>query len=176
MHYVDAYRSVAQPGSAPALGAGCRRFKSSRSDHKANPPHYGLVMRQSYSPERQTPASRREFGGTDEVLSICGEQTLYFAGRFSARTRLPCAFTDKTAGIRTCGLDSRACGRRDSFVRKRLHHLRLVDFCRRAHAVKFRFYTSLAVMAAAHTHTALDGSSSPTSCARCFLCIRAFCY
>ena len=27
-------RGVAQPGSAPALGAGCRRFKSSRPDHK----------------------------------------------------------------------------------------------------------------------------------------------
>src|SRR5262249_38810996 len=26
-------RGVAQPGSAPALGAGCRRFKSSRPDH-----------------------------------------------------------------------------------------------------------------------------------------------
>ena len=26
-------RDVAQPGSAPALGAGCRRFKSSRPDH-----------------------------------------------------------------------------------------------------------------------------------------------
>ena len=25
-------RGVAQPGSAPALGAGCRRFKSSRPD------------------------------------------------------------------------------------------------------------------------------------------------
>ncbi len=25
-------RDVAQPGSAPALGAGCRRFKSSRPD------------------------------------------------------------------------------------------------------------------------------------------------
>ncbi len=28
-------RGVAQPGSAPALGAGCRRFKSSRPDHSA---------------------------------------------------------------------------------------------------------------------------------------------
>jgi hypothetical protein len=28
-------RGVAQPGSAPALGAGCRRFKSSRPDHTA---------------------------------------------------------------------------------------------------------------------------------------------
>ena len=27
-------RGVAQPGSAPALGAGCRRFKSCRPDHK----------------------------------------------------------------------------------------------------------------------------------------------
>ena len=27
------YRGVAQPGSAPALGAGSRRFKSSRPDH-----------------------------------------------------------------------------------------------------------------------------------------------
>src|SRR5690349_17987135 len=26
-------RGVAQPGRAPALGAGCRRFKSSRPDH-----------------------------------------------------------------------------------------------------------------------------------------------
>ena len=29
-------RGVAQPGSAPALGAGCRRFKSSRPDHSYN--------------------------------------------------------------------------------------------------------------------------------------------
>lgn len=29
----DTRRGVAQPGSAPALGAGSRRFKSSRPDH-----------------------------------------------------------------------------------------------------------------------------------------------
>jgi hypothetical protein len=29
-------RGVAQPGSAPALGAGCRRFKSCRPDHNSN--------------------------------------------------------------------------------------------------------------------------------------------
>ena len=32
-------RGVAQPGSAPALGAGCRRFESSRPDHK----HQGVL-------------------------------------------------------------------------------------------------------------------------------------
>ena len=30
--YNTEYRGVAQSGSAPALGAGCRRFKSSRPD------------------------------------------------------------------------------------------------------------------------------------------------
>jgi hypothetical protein len=29
------HRGVAQPGSAPALGAGSRRFKSSRPDHSS---------------------------------------------------------------------------------------------------------------------------------------------
>ena len=37
IYYVECasclFRGVAQPGSAPALGAGSRRFKSSRPDH-----------------------------------------------------------------------------------------------------------------------------------------------
>ena len=32
-------RSVAQPGSAPALGAGCRGFKSLHSDHSFSSPN-----------------------------------------------------------------------------------------------------------------------------------------
>jgi hypothetical protein len=32
--YAQSYRGVAQPGSAPALGAGCQRFKSARPDQE----------------------------------------------------------------------------------------------------------------------------------------------
>ena len=35
-------RGVAQPGSAPALGAGGRRFESGRPDHFAGDSHDGL--------------------------------------------------------------------------------------------------------------------------------------
>ena len=44
IYYVECasclFRGVAQPGSAPALGAGSRRFKSSRPDH-----HNRIVFR-----------------------------------------------------------------------------------------------------------------------------------
>ena len=43
IYYVECasclFRGVAQPGSAPALGAGSRRFKSSRPDHSFLYPH-----------------------------------------------------------------------------------------------------------------------------------------
>ena len=37
------FRGVAQPGSAPALGAGSRRFKSSRPDHSFLSPTHLVV-------------------------------------------------------------------------------------------------------------------------------------
>ncbi len=38
------FRGVAQPGSAPALGAGCRRFESSRPDHTKTGIRQGVTV------------------------------------------------------------------------------------------------------------------------------------
>ena len=58
-------RSVAQPGSASALGAECRGFKSRRSDQPKGPPGSGPFGFDATS-------KRREgiLGGLDKVVNV----------------------------------------------------------------------------------------------------------
>src|SRR2546427_10968612 len=49
-------RGVAQPGSAPALGAGGRRFKSSRPDHKQPSAFRPQLSALSLSPALEIPS------------------------------------------------------------------------------------------------------------------------
>ena len=68
---MGARRSVAQLGRAPALGAGCRRFKSCRSDH-----FYFFIPVPQISPRIIPDVVRISFAGTlAKILSAAQNET-----------------------------------------------------------------------------------------------------
>ena len=105
-------RGVAQPGSAPALGAGGRRFKSSRPDHVFPASIHLEIMkfavlrcRSGFRLAARTPPKRLKFKSSrpDHFNTLPPDQSpLSPASTASSPHRPPCSHIDRLTPISRC--------------------------------------------------------------------------